>query len=418
MNMKELGISKRDLKRRNRLQVIKAVREVGPVSRVDIAERLCITRAAVTVIVNEMIEAGILRELGEEIFYHKSQIHKGRRKVLIDFVPTFCYSLGVHISSKKVIVGISTVTNETMGKREAEITPETTREEIIDIVCNLSEELARYNTISLDKITSMGIGVMPEMALKMGVAPSEKLENYDSLIELFEQRMNIPTFAANAVALMCLETFNIREHVEVPYNMVMIAADEKAYHIGAVVNNEACESHLAESISVNKMCVNPGGRIHEGYCNGSVMAELTPYAIAYKASDCYCEALTPSLYELTGGNGDYITLAQMLTAMDNGDAEIEELASSLLHEFCLMLNNLKVIYKAEKVCLYNFGFSERNMDQIRTCLIANAYGDLADIIEQYDIKGKRLSRGCSAYALQRGFFDNCYIMPDDNEDED
>lgn len=418
MNMKELGISKRDLKRRNRLQVIKAVREVGPVSRVDIAERLCITRAAVTVIVNEMIEAGILRELGEEIFYHKSQIHKGRRKVLIDFVPTFCYALGVHISSQKVIVGISTVTNETMGKREVEISPETTREEIIDTICKLSEELAEYNTISLDKVTAMGIGVMPEMAVKMGVAPSEKLADYDSLVEVFEERMNIPTFAANAVPLMCLETFNIREHVEVPYNMVMIAADENAYHIGAVVNNEACERYLADSTSINKMCVNPGGRIHEGHCNGSVMAELTPYAIAYKASDCYCEALTPSLYEMTGGNGEHITLAQMLTAMENGDAEIEELASSLLHEFCLMLNNLKIIYNAEKVCLYNFGFSERNMDQIRTCLIANAYGDLADIIEQYDRKGKRLSRGCSAYALQCGFFDNCYIMPDDNENDE
>ncbi len=417
MNMKELGISKRDLKRRNRLQVLKAIREIGPVSRVDIAERLCITRAAVTVIVNEMIEIGMLKELGEEVFYHKSQIHKGRRKVLIDFEPTFCYALGVHISSEKISVGISTVTNDTMGKREADINSKTTREEVVDIICQLCSELVEYNSITFDRVVAMGVGVMPEMAAKMGTAPSMELSDYDSLAEIFEKRLNVPVYAANAISLLTLETFNIREHVQVPYNMVMLAADQSGYHLGVVYNNEVKEEFLANTTEVNKLCVNPGGRLHEGYCNGSVMAELTPYAIAYKASDRYCEALTPSLYELTGGNGEYITLAQMLTAMENGDGEIEDLASSLLHEFCLMLNNLKVIYNAEKICLYNFGFSERNMEQIRTCLIANAFSDLADIIEQYDTKGKRLSRGCSAYAIQCGFFQNCYIMPDDEEDE-
>ena len=35
--MIEGGISKLDLKRRNRMQVLKAVREKGPISRVDIA---------------------------------------------------------------------------------------------------------------------------------------------------------------------------------------------------------------------------------------------------------------------------------------------------------------------------------------------------------------------------------------------
>ncbi|MBQ8724079.1 MAG: ROK family transcriptional regulator [Oscillospiraceae bacterium] len=417
MNMKELGISKRDLKRRNRLQVLKAIREIGPVSRVDIAERLCITRAAVTVIVNEMIEIGMLKELGEEVFYHKSQIHKGRRKVLIDFEPTFCYALGVHIAANKVAVGISTVTNETMGKRDAEITGETSKEEIIDIICNLCSELVEYNMITFDKIVAMGIGVMPEMAEKMGVAPSENLEDYDSLKEIFEQRLNVPVFAANAVPLLALETINIREHMQVPYNMIMVAADNNGYHLGAIFNNEIREEYLADTCSINKMCVNPGGRIHEGYCNGSVMAELTPYAIGYKASDRYCEALTPSLYEITGGNGEYMTLAQMLTAIENGDTEIEELTSTLLHEFCLVLNNLKVIYNAEKICLYDFGFSERNMDQLRTCLIANGFSDIAEMIEQYDKKGKRLSRGCCAYAIQRGFFQNCNIMPVEEDEE-
>ena len=45
-----------DLKRRNRMQILRVIRESGPISRVDVASALEITRAAVTIITNEMID--------------------------------------------------------------------------------------------------------------------------------------------------------------------------------------------------------------------------------------------------------------------------------------------------------------------------------------------------------------------------
>lgn len=64
--MNDCGISKLDLKRRNRMQILRVVREQGPISRVDISTALQITRAAVTIITNEMISQHILEEIGEE----------------------------------------------------------------------------------------------------------------------------------------------------------------------------------------------------------------------------------------------------------------------------------------------------------------------------------------------------------------
>ena len=63
--MEKCGISKLDLKRRNRMQILRVIKELGPISRVDVASALEITRAAVTIITNEMIEEGVLVELGE-----------------------------------------------------------------------------------------------------------------------------------------------------------------------------------------------------------------------------------------------------------------------------------------------------------------------------------------------------------------
>ena len=63
--MEQRGISKLDLKRQNRLQILRVVHENGTISRVDIASQLQLTRAAVTIITNEMISEGVLQELGE-----------------------------------------------------------------------------------------------------------------------------------------------------------------------------------------------------------------------------------------------------------------------------------------------------------------------------------------------------------------
>ena len=64
--MENVGISKLDLKRQNRMQILRLLRNVGPTSRIDIAHTIHITKAAVTIITNEMIREGILQEIGEQ----------------------------------------------------------------------------------------------------------------------------------------------------------------------------------------------------------------------------------------------------------------------------------------------------------------------------------------------------------------
>ena len=67
------GISKLDLKRINRMQVLRTVWEAGPISRVDLSQMLQITRASITQITNAMIAEGILVEIGEAPYQQKEQ---------------------------------------------------------------------------------------------------------------------------------------------------------------------------------------------------------------------------------------------------------------------------------------------------------------------------------------------------------
>lgn len=98
--MEKRGISKLDLKRRNRMQILRVIRESGPISRVDVASALEITRAAVTIITNEMIEEGVLVEIGEAPV-NAEKLQKGRRKILIDINVNSRFALGATVDERK-----------------------------------------------------------------------------------------------------------------------------------------------------------------------------------------------------------------------------------------------------------------------------------------------------------------------------
>lgn len=126
--MNDCGISKLDLKRRNRMQILKVVREQGPISRVDISAILGITRAAVTIITNEMIDQHILEEVGEEPVNPSGEVRKGRRKILLDINETYKFAVGIYVDEKEVSIGLTTLNAAALDKQliahEGDMTPE------------------------------------------------------------------------------------------------------------------------------------------------------------------------------------------------------------------------------------------------------------------------------------------------------
>ena len=115
------GISKLDLKKRNRMQILRVIRESGPISRVDIASSMKITRAAVTIITNEMINEGVLYEVGEAPVSLEN-LQKGRRKILIDINENFKFAFGASISDELICVGLTNLNGKIMDKTNTKIT--------------------------------------------------------------------------------------------------------------------------------------------------------------------------------------------------------------------------------------------------------------------------------------------------------
>ena len=188
--MEQHGISKLDLKRQNRMHVLKILKQRGPTSRIDIAGALELTRAAVTIITNEMIEQGIIVELGE--YKHVSEkTPRGRKKILIDINHNFKFTIGITIECDIVSVGLSTLAGAVLDKRNLTINDESSYDEIVNFAKKATKEILADNCIDVTQLLGIGIGIFPTMYEKLGIPNVKGVPDYTKLRAMIAQETSL-----------------------------------------------------------------------------------------------------------------------------------------------------------------------------------------------------------------------------------
>lgn len=401
--MNDYGISKLDLKRRNRMQILRVIRENGPISRVDISAMLHITRAAVTIITNEMIAQSILEEVGEEPQDPSNEIRKGRRKILLDINPTYRFALGVYIDEASISIGLTTLNAQALDKRSLTLEPDASSSDITEQIAITVRKMLQNSCLHVEDIVGIGIGVMPSMWNRVHAVVKDGNLDFSELEQAVEQACNLPVYIGNAISLFAMASINYAEHYGQPVNQVFLHAGP-VFHIAVIQNNQLVNGFQRYTHVVERFCVHPNGKALDGYPNGSVKAELSKQSMVEDVATIYGKDETPALYALTEGDMEAVSLPLLLTAWDQGDLALESLVKHYLDMLCCLLINVLQAYFAQKVYLHNFGFNERHLEQIRqhmASIVGEAEADriaLSAIEERY-----HFMCGC-CYAIQHGFF--------------
>lgn len=121
------------------------------VSRAEIARQIGLTRAAVSIIVDEFISEGIVIVGGTK------EAAKGRRPLLLDINPQSYYSIGLNISRDNCCCGIVNIKGELVSKTEIDIKDETSALDAIKYITEKIKQLCSRSSIDNDKILGMGI---------------------------------------------------------------------------------------------------------------------------------------------------------------------------------------------------------------------------------------------------------------------
>ena len=400
--MEKRGISKLDLKRRNRMQILRVIRESGPISRVDVASALEITRAAVTIITNEMIEEGVLVEIGEAPV-NTEKLQKGRRKILIDINVNSRFALGATVDEKEVSIGLTNLNSEILDKASMVIDDRTTSKDIINYIIKTSNEMVENSALTKDKILGLGVGVVPSMWGKLKIFYKDGVLDFTNFIDKLSGGLDFEIHCGNAIGLMALASNDFRTQNGYQTNQAFIHNGNQV-NLAIINKNELSADYVSYTSTIEKYIVCPNGKSYEGYPNGSVKAELSRTAMLNAVYEIYSREKTPVLYDVTNGDKNNINMETVFKAVMSKEEPVKNLVDDIIAKYTVLINNLAISHFAKRIVLHNFKLDEKQFDYVNREMIRLVSEEIADRVVLSKLDGKNNFLGGCALIIQDNFY--------------
>ncbi|MBD5142154.1 MAG: MarR family winged helix-turn-helix transcriptional regulator [Oscillospiraceae bacterium] len=400
------GISKLDLKRINRMQVLRAIWETGPISRVDLSHQLQITRASITQLTNTMIAEGLLLEIGEAPYQIRpdNKLPKGRKKILLDINANYKFVLGAIISEQEITVGLCTMHMEILDKSSMPCNDHTSRKEIIQFIISATERMMSNSCLTKENVLGIGVGVMPIMIGRMRVFYKNGILDFSELTKSLSDFPQMPpVFCGNAVWLQALANVDLQRNDMFNFNQVYVHMGSHI-HIAVLRPEKSEQDYLTYSYLTERCIIRPNGRQQDSYPAGSVRAQLSVQAMQARIAEVYSKERTPFLYSATDGYIQHVTLEQMYQASSAGDVRCEEVVREIMQDWSVLLHNLVCCFQAQHVILHHFGLTEKGFANFKHYVKQFAGDDVAEKIVCSSIEDKTdFLAGCSL-ALMKNFY--------------
>lgn len=250
--VKDRGANMSDLKVNNRRHILELLQKEN-LSRKDIAAKLQLTPAAVTILTNEMIREGWLIESGEK----SSDASVGRKKIMLMINKNTKYVLGIHLEPGQYQIGIANLAFETIG-HEVGVFEVTDIDVLMDKVMKACVNLLwKYEVLKSDLI-GIGIGVVG--AVDHGVS-RHAYGLWDQSVpirEIIEAEFGIPVFVENNVRALAEAELQLIEHDHA--NMVFIKYGPGIGAAMMVNDNLYYGSHNLAG-EIGHFVVDPGGAV-------------------------------------------------------------------------------------------------------------------------------------------------------------
>lgn len=406
--MEQHGISKLDLKRRNRMQVLKILKQRGPTSRIDIANTLELTRAAVTIITNEMIEQGIIMEIGE--YKHVSdKAPRGRKKILIDINYHYKFSLGVTIEENVVSVGLTTLSGEVLDKRNRFVNVEPDeKQSVVDFIDKSIREILNDNCLEKRQILGIGFGIYPSVYEMFHIAMINGVPDYSKAREFVASFTDLPVVFGNSVKGTAMANIDFLKKKNPNFDSIIFLQYGREINFIATHKKNPIISYYNRTNFVDKIIVDPNSSDICPICGrrGCVGNEITSIAVLKRIERVYSKDRTPYLYQQTGGDKKNIKGEIIISSYQNGDKEIVNILDRATNLMAMLINNLYFITDPQKIVLHLFYFDSDFAFQMLKKSVKNIAGkEVSEKLEFSMVENKhRFLSGC-ALAVRELFFE-------------
>lgn len=391
------GISKLDLKRENRRQILRVINEKAPISRVDIAAELHLTRAAVSILVNEMLGEGILTELGEAEPVQGAK--KGRRKILLDLNETARFAVGIYLDTKGVCIGLTTLRFHTLDKTWFPCNAALRSTELVTLIRHAFSAMLLNSCLCKEQLVGVGVGVMPSMFERVGCqSQREGVYAFPQLQADLSAALGVPVYVDHAQKLFAEIGVYADDCKAAPYEQLLFCQNELRHYCAVYA-----EKDRRMVRDLHTYCLTRGGEELPGYPDGSVQAELSDDLLHDEMLLVFSPLRTPALWKLLDGKPQCFTLAALLTASCE-DTLLQPLAETAMERLVHLLYQIDFWMRPKRICLFQLGLEQEHLERLREIASRMIGMDFAQklVISMLPERYYFLS-GC-AYTIRDGFF--------------
>jgi predicted NBD/HSP70 family sugar kinase/biotin operon repressor len=192
------------VKSHNLRAILLSLLQDGPISRVELAEKLSLSNTTITNLIAELLDQGIIRE--EQVESSEKRRSVGRPRRMLRLVPSARYAVGVHIGVGIFRVAITNLFAEIIYNEIATFDLTTQPEGVIKDIVRLIEIAIEKSAIERERVIGVGVGASGLVNYERGInvlAPRLGWENVP-IQHLMEIQLDLPVCVDNNVRTMAL----------------------------------------------------------------------------------------------------------------------------------------------------------------------------------------------------------------------
>jgi N-acetylglucosamine repressor len=316
-------------------RVINLLRVKGEMSRFDISKATGYSPPVITLIVEELIEEGFIREMG------KGKSSGGRRPVMIQLIAESSYIIGIDIGKNQLVVILmdlnTNIVSEVKAPSRADESPGCIAERLIKIINDIMQSFPR----SRNRLKGIGVA-LPGLIEQSGKLTSPDLVPFQLVPEELVREFNAPVFIDNDTRMMALgekwfgRGFNFSHFVFI----------NLGYGIGAglVINNEVYPGAHGHSGEFGHSLVDGEENLCHCGRKGCLETVAGGWAIEQKGKELVKKYPGSILSDLVKENPEELSVEIMAEASRKGDLRCEEIfkiaAKHIGHSISAMINLL------------------------------------------------------------------------------
>jgi predicted NBD/HSP70 family sugar kinase len=228
----------------NQHQIIKLLRQKGPITRPELLRTTGLSRPTVDKIIEGLKEAGIATEVGTQHVGSRS----GRRPTLISLDGSSKFIIGIDLEFPPVRAVIADLNSIIIIRKQLTLGLTDAREDILNRLQKMIHAMIKESGVPRGSLLGIGVGIPGVIDYANGISQNiERLNDWSEvpIKEILEKEFRMPAFVDNDVNLMALSEANVNEKA-LDKNLLFVAL-RQGIGAGVIIGGQLYHGSLGNS---------------------------------------------------------------------------------------------------------------------------------------------------------------------------